>query len=143
MSTSYHPQTNGETEQVNQEVEVYLHIFCSNNPKNWKHLLPTTEFAHNQRTHSIQKNSPFYLMMGYEPKSMPLPYAKTNVPELEQRIILLQRARDEALATHELARQLVVECVHQNFTPFKAGEKVWFEAKNLKMAHLTKKLAPK
>ena len=84
MSTAYHPQTDGETERVNQEVEVYLHIFCSNNHENWKHLLPTAEFAHNQRTHSVQKNSPFYLMMGYEPKSMPLPYAKTNVPELEQ-----------------------------------------------------------
>ena len=87
MSATYHPQTDGETEQVNQEVEIYLCIFCSNNPKSWKHLLPTTEFTHNQRTHSIQKNLPFYLMMGYEPKLVPLPYTKMNVPELEQRII--------------------------------------------------------
>jgi hypothetical protein len=52
----------------------------------------------------VQKNSPFYLMMGYEPNAIPLPYTKTNVPELEKRIVSLQRARDEALATHELAR---------------------------------------
>ena len=136
MSTAYHSQTDRET-------EIYLRIFCSNNPENWKHLLPTAESAHNQRTHSIQKNSPFYRMMGYEPKSMPLPYTKTNVPKLGQRIILLQRARDEALATHELARQLVAERIHRNFTPFKKGEKVWLEAKNLKTTHLTKKLAPK
>ena len=34
MSTAYHPQTDGETKQVNQEVKVYLHMFCSNNSKN-------------------------------------------------------------------------------------------------------------
>ena len=62
---------------------------------------------------------------------------------IEQRIVHLQKARDKALATHELARQLVAERVHQNFTPFKAGEKVWLEAKNLKTTHLMKKLAPK
>jgi hypothetical protein len=92
MSTMYHLQTNGETEWVNQEIEVYLWMFCYNNPENWKHLPPTAEFVHNQRTHSVQKNSPFYLMMGYEPKAIPLPYAKTNVPELEKRIVLLQKA---------------------------------------------------
>ena len=83
MSTAYHPQTDGETERVNQEVEVYLWIFCSNNQENWKHLL-TAEFTHNQRTHSVQKTSPFYLMMGYEPKVIPLPYLKMNIPAIEK-----------------------------------------------------------
>ena len=74
---------------------------------------------------------------------MPLPYTKTNVLKLEQRIVLLQEARDEALATHKLARQPVAEHVHQNFTLFKVGEKVWLEAKSLKTAHLTKKFVLK
>jgi hypothetical protein len=39
MSTAYHPQTDGETERVNQELEVYLRIFCSNNPETWKSFL--------------------------------------------------------------------------------------------------------
>jgi hypothetical protein len=77
-------------------------MFCSNNPEDWKRLLPTAEFMHNQRTHSVQKNSLFYLMLGYEPKAIPLPYMKTNIPELEKRIVLLQKVQDKALATHEL-----------------------------------------
>ena len=48
MSTAYHPQADGETERVNQELRIYLRIFCSNNPETWKLYLSTVEFAHNQ-----------------------------------------------------------------------------------------------
>ena len=37
-STAYHPQTNRETERVNQELKIYFQVFCSNNPKMWKLL---------------------------------------------------------------------------------------------------------
>src|ERR1700724_278478 len=33
QSTAYHPQTDGETERVNQELEIYFRIFCTNNQK--------------------------------------------------------------------------------------------------------------
>jgi hypothetical protein len=84
MSTAYHPQTDGETEQVNQELEIYLQTFCSNEPETWKCYLPTAEFAHNQKTHSTVKHSPFYLMMGYEPLGLPTTFPKMNVPEVEK-----------------------------------------------------------
>jgi hypothetical protein len=67
MSTAYHHQTDGETECVNQELEIYLWMLCSNNPKTWKQYLSTTEFAHNQKFHSLVKNTPFFLMMESNP----------------------------------------------------------------------------
>ena len=143
MSTAYHPQTDGETEWVNQEVEVYLQMFCSNNPETWKKLLSIAEFSHNQRTHLVQKNLPFFLMLGCEPKVIPLPYLKLNIPAAEKRIVLLQKAQDEALATHELAWQIMAKRTTCDFTPFKKGEKVWLEGRNLKILYATKKLAPK
>jgi transposase InsO family protein len=76
MSTTYHPQTDGKTKQVNQELEVYLRMLCSNNPETWKQFLHTAEFTHNQKTHSSMKNSPFYLMIGYHPKPFLLPTKK-------------------------------------------------------------------
>jgi hypothetical protein len=95
MSTAYHPQTwHGETERVNQELEIYLRTFCSNEPETWKRYLPTAEFAHNQKTHSAVKHSPFYLMMGYEPLGLPTAFPKTNVPEAEKRLSALFRARN-------------------------------------------------
>src|SRR3978361_2372186 len=109
MSTAYHPQTDGETERVNQEMEIYLRMFCSNNQEQWKDLLPMAEFAHNNRQHSARKQSPFYLMMGYNPTSIPFITEWTNVPSVDKRLAELQDARSEALAMHELARQTVLQ----------------------------------
>ena len=143
MSTAYHPQTDGETEQMNQELETYLCIYCSDHPESWKYLLPTAEFTHNHRTHSTQKQSLFYLMMGYKPITLPITYPKSNVPAVEQRIAALQCTHDEALTTHELACQLMAERITRGFTPFKEGEKVWLEAKNLNTRFTSKKLSPR
>ncbi|ESK82117.1 reverse transcriptase-rnase h-integrase [Moniliophthora roreri MCA 2997] len=67
LSTAYHPQTDRETERVNQEVEIFLWFFCTKEQTKWKDLLHFAKFAHNTRTHSVTKNSPFYLTMGYHP----------------------------------------------------------------------------
>jgi transposase InsO family protein len=47
LTTAYHPQTDGTTEQVNQEIEAYLSIYCSVHPTEWKNSLSTLEFTHN------------------------------------------------------------------------------------------------
>ena len=83
VSNTYHPQTDGETEQVNQELEIYFQIFCSNNPTMWNQLNPLMEFSHNQKVHFTTKQTPFYLMMGYEPKDIPLAFERTNAPAVE------------------------------------------------------------
>src|SRR6185369_13301035 len=44
-STAYHPQTDGQTERVNQELETYLRMFCNHHQNNWDELLPSAEFA--------------------------------------------------------------------------------------------------
>jgi len=55
LSTTYHPQTDGESERVNQELETYLRIFCQGQPTRWSDLLPMAEFSHNSATHSVTK----------------------------------------------------------------------------------------
>ena len=82
LSTAYHLQMDGETEQVNQELETYLRLFTANKPEEWSSLLPMAEFAHNSATHSITQKTPFFLMMGYEPQAYP-PLGKTFLPNLE------------------------------------------------------------
>ena len=49
MSTAYHPQTDGGTERMNQEIEAYLRAYCVNQPETWAEYLPDIKFTHNQR----------------------------------------------------------------------------------------------
>jgi len=81
---AYHFQTDGETKRINQELEIYFRIFCFNNLRMWKPLNSLMEFSHNQKIHSTMKQTLFYLMMGYEPKDIPLAFDKTNAPTAEQ-----------------------------------------------------------
>lgn len=83
---AYHPHTDGETERLNQELEIYFCMFCQNNPSDWKPLLSTAKFAHNQHVHSTTHQTPFYLMMGYKPQAIPTPLKSTNAPSVEKRL---------------------------------------------------------
>ena len=143
MSTAHHPQTDGASERANQEIEAYLSIFCGNNPETWKSHLPTLEFSYNIKPHANQKESPLFLQMGYNPTSIPTAFPITNIPATQERLLSLQKAREEANAAHELARQKMIERTTRGFTPFKINDKVWLESKNLKLRHESKKLAPK
>jgi hypothetical protein len=71
-------------------------------------------------------------MMDFEPRPLPTVIANTNLPAVESRLKALSAARDEALATHELACQVIAARNGRGFTPFSKGDKVWLEAKNLK-----------
>ena len=83
LSTAYHPQTDGQTEQTNQELETYLCIFCTNNPTKWVQFFPSTELHHNSAPHISNKASPFSLLYGYEPCSYPA-LGKTFLPALKE-----------------------------------------------------------
>jgi len=52
LTTAFHPQSDGLTEQFNKEIELYLSIYCISNPQDWSNALPTLEFMHNNRRHA-------------------------------------------------------------------------------------------
>ena len=49
LTTAYHPQTDGATEQINQEIKAYLSIFCSSFPDEWAKKLFLVEFTYNNQ----------------------------------------------------------------------------------------------
>ena len=51
-STAYHPQTDGQTEHVNQKMEQFLHLFVNERQDNWDELLPLGKFAYNNHIYS-------------------------------------------------------------------------------------------
>ena len=101
------------------------------------------KFAHNHCLHSVTNQSLFFLMMGYEPCALPTVLPKTQLPAVETCLQQLSAACNEALAVHELARQVMASCTRQYFTLFSKGDKVWLEARNLKWHIINPKFAPK
>jgi len=59
LLTAFHPQTDGQTERVNQELEQYLRMFINHRQEQWPEWLGTAEFVYNNKTHSSTKMSPF------------------------------------------------------------------------------------
>jgi len=59
LSTAFYPQTNRQTERINQELEQYLRMFIDNRQEQWPEWLGTAEFVYNNKVHTGTKVSPF------------------------------------------------------------------------------------
>jgi len=59
LSTVFHPQTDGQTERMNQELEQYLQFFIEHRQKDWPEWLVVAEFVVNNKVHTATKVSPF------------------------------------------------------------------------------------
>ena len=66
-STTYHPQTDSQTERVNQELEQYLRLYCNSIQNNWAEWLSIAEFSYNNQIHSSTGRSPFLINLGCHP----------------------------------------------------------------------------
>jgi len=68
LSTAFYPQTDGQTERVNQELEQYLRIFIDYRQEQWPKWLGTAEFAYNNKAHSSTRILPFKANYRQDPR---------------------------------------------------------------------------
>lgn len=61
MSTTAHPESDGQTERVNRVLVGILRSYASNLYKNWSQFLPMAEFAINNSVHVSHGHTPFYV----------------------------------------------------------------------------------
>ena len=122
FSSSYHPQTDGQTEVVNRTLEQYLRCFTSDQPKRWMEWLPWAEFSYNTATHSATNMTPFQAVYGVPPPSL-LSYVPgtTNVQAVDE----LLRSREEILC--ELKKNLIAAQSRMKFIADQRCRDVTFE----------------
>ena len=70
MSSSYHPQTDGQTEVVNRSLEQYLRSFIRDKPAEWVEWLPLCEHWFNTNFHVSAKCTPFEALYGIPPPKL-------------------------------------------------------------------------
>lgn len=64
FSTAYHPQTEGQTERVNQVIEDLLRMYCMDQQYKWEEYLQLVEFAYNNSHHASLGMTPFVALYG-------------------------------------------------------------------------------
>ena len=135
-STVYHPQTDGQTERVNQELEQFIRIFTNYQQDDWDDLLPAAEFAYNNHVHSSTQQVPFMTdtgrvpRMGFEPTVVRSGLEEAN--EFRDRIAL---GVSEAKAALVKAKEEYKRYYDRKRTPapdIKVGDNVWLDASDIR-----------
>lgn len=146
MSTAYHPQTDGKTERLNQEIEQYLRAFCAYRQDDWTDWLPIAEFALNSRVHSSTGKAPFELIYGYIPEFQVSLNPNPKVPAADERLRLLKEAQEDARAALEITAERMKRFYDHgvaNTPQFEIGDRVYLEREKHPKGQPTSKLAPK
>ncbi len=148
LSTAFHPQTDGQTERVNQSLEQYLGIFTSYKQDDWADLLHLAAFTYNNTVHSAIQMTPFFANFGYHPRWAEeiLPASQSEIPVATE---IVETLRD----VHELCRNSInianesyarfYDQHRQEAIDFKVGDRVMLSSENIKTTRPSKKLDAK
>jgi len=79
LSTAYHPQTDGQTERINQEIGTFLRHYVNYQQDDWTNWLAAAEFQYNDKKHAATGKTPFELNFGRHSWKGDL-MVKTNIP---------------------------------------------------------------
>lgn len=103
LSSSYHPQSDGQTERVNQCLEAYLRCSVHSCPKNWTVWLPLAEYWYNTSYHTALGRTPFKVLYGRPPRDLGgIQLSEASVPDLVS--WLKEREIMQNLLVHQLHR---------------------------------------
>jgi len=144
-STAYHPQTDGPTERVNQELEQYLRLFVGERQDDWYTLLPLAEFSYNNHVHSSTQQTPFlldtgrHLRMGFEPHQ-PL----SHVEAVNEFTNWMKDTLEEAKSPLAKAKDDMARYYNRRRSPaptFSPSNMVYLDSEDIQTTHPSKKLS--
>ena len=148
LSTAFHPQTDGATERMNQEILAYLRAFVTYTQFDWKDLLPCAMLALNNRNSAALGMSPFFAEHGYHAEPIQLvdeiatpsqPAKRANV--FVQRLREAQELAQAAMASSQSRMEEYANKTRNEAEIFKVGDRVWLNLKNIQTPQLSKKLS--
>uniref|UniRef100_A0A9J8AV31 Uncharacterized protein n=1 Tax=Cyprinus carpio carpio TaxID=630221 RepID=A0A9J8AV31_CYPCA len=146
LSLGFHPQSNGQSERANQDLERVLRCLVSKNPSSWSQQLSMVEYAHNSLPVSATGLTPFECSLGYQPPVFASTESEVAVPSAHAFVQRCHhtwtRARETLLQVG--ARTKAKADRHRSKPPvYVIGQKVWLSTKNIPPRSVSNKLAPK
>jgi transposase InsO family protein len=153
LSTPYHPQTDGQTENANQWIDQRLRPFVNTFQDNWSELIPAVDYAAATLPQDSTGMSPFMVELGYQPRmdiDWERPADKFPVSEHIRKgredargwIKRIQEAWGwcRAAMTTAQEKQQVQANKHRRPVDFTVGDKVWVSTKNWTSERPSRKL---
>lgn len=143
LSTAYHPQSDGQTERVNQVLESYLRIYTNYDQSNWSDLLPVAEFAYNNSPHATTKVSPFFANYGFNPNWEPglADLKSPNAMALSENLKSTHHFVKEEIRKSQDRYKTQADKHRLPNPDFKPGDKVYLSARNIRTTRPTKKFS--
>jgi len=138
FSSAYHPQTDGQTERMNQSLELFLRLYTAYDHSDWASLLPTAQLSVNNRSSSATTMPPTHATLSFQPKvhpELPAP-ANTSPATPAERIAICQegiRRANDAMAKAYNRRRSDVS--------FRRGDMVYLRTRNLRSDRPNRKLS--
>ncbi|MBW0535640.1 hypothetical protein O181_075355 [Austropuccinia psidii MF-1] len=142
LSTSFHPETDGQTERVNQILEQYLQMYFSYHQDGWHTWLPVAEFGYNNAEHSSTKKSPFFTIYERNPSFDSIHVSQDSpAGNLSTKLQSVQQFVKEELES--AIRRFKKYADRNRAIPpdLQPGDKVWLASNNIKTTRPTKKLS--
>uniref|UniRef100_A0A8C1X6N7 Integrase catalytic domain-containing protein n=1 Tax=Cyprinus carpio TaxID=7962 RepID=A0A8C1X6N7_CYPCA len=146
LSSGFHPQSNGQTERANQDLERVLRCLVSKNPSSWSQQISWVEYAHNSLPMSATGLSPFKCSLGYQPPIFPSLESEVAVPSAHAFVQRCRHTWSRACETLlQVGRRTKAQADRHRSKPpvYVVGQKVWLSSKNIPLRSLSNKLAPK
>ena len=128
LSSGFHPQSNGQSERANQQMEAALRCITHTSPTSWNTQLPWVEYANNTLVNASTGLSPFMASLGYQPPLFPELEEEIAVPSVQTHLRRYRRIwkRTRVVLLHASSRSQV--------QANKQFGKVWLRAKDLPCA---------
>ena len=135
MSTLFHPQTDGMTEQVNRSIAQVLRTFVASTQKDWVKYLPIVEFAINSSINQATGMAPFEVNYGFMPRMMKEFLATDHIPPGVQ-VFAMDALRNMAIAHDAIIAECIFQCHNANECRcdepmIRQGDLVYLSMKNL------------
>jgi transposase InsO family protein len=146
LSTGYHPQTNGQSENGNKQIEQFLRGYVNYYQDDWASWLAVGEFALNRGLSTATGMAPFFANYGWFPR-----LSFDTVTETHQELAqddFVERLREiNEFCRHsiEKTQQAQIQQANRHRRPaqMKVGDRVFLSTKNIRTERPSRKLENK
>lgn len=144
LSTSYHPETDGQTERANKTLEVYLRHYVNYYQDDWVNYLPLAEFCCNNNTNASTGVSPFFASFGHHPRMNFAPESEfiepRNYPDFTKRMESLVKFCNEQITLAQAYQSTYANEKRLPAPRYQVGDTVYLSLKNIALSRPSKKL---